>query len=164
MDIQMPEMDGYEATRQIRSVETAQHTKIIALTASAFEDDLTRALTAGCDDFVAKPLKADLILEKMSEHLGVQYVYDEVNAKSVNEPLESAAINLSPSTLTVMPTEWITQLHQATTQLNSQKMLALVDQIPLEHAVLSEALQQKINTFDFEQIMQVTQQVLDEEE
>ncbi len=61
MDIQMPEMDGYEATTAIRKIEsvTGNHTPIIALTANAAEDDKNACLKVGMDDFLTKPIRSE---------------------------------------------------------------------------------------------------------
>ena len=71
MDIQMPIMDGYTAIREIRRIEDAQTTQIIALTASAFQEDVERALGAGSTGFVAKPFERNHLLLTIAEHLGV---------------------------------------------------------------------------------------------
>jgi len=65
MDLHMPQLDGLEATRQIRALQSgAKEVPIIALTASAFTDDRDRCLSAGMNDFITKPIKLDYLLEK----------------------------------------------------------------------------------------------------
>lgn len=86
MDMRMPEMDGYEATRRIKASEYSWSPKILALTANAFEEERLVALAIGCDDFIRKPCQEEVILEKIAEHLGVRYLYDE----SVESPLTTA--------------------------------------------------------------------------
>lgn len=67
MDIKMPEMDGLEATRIIR--EKSKDIPIIALTAFAFNDDRTRTLEAGCNDFLTKPISSLLLKETLEKYL-----------------------------------------------------------------------------------------------
>jgi CheY-like chemotaxis protein len=67
MDISLPVMDGYEATRQIRTTMTA--TPIIGLSAHAMSGDADRAKQAGCNDYLTKPVDEDLLLEKLKEYL-----------------------------------------------------------------------------------------------
>ena len=71
MDIQMPVMDGYGATAAIRAWELAQGrtpTPILALTASAFQEDVERARAAGCDAHLSKPIKKPLLLDAILRH------------------------------------------------------------------------------------------------
>lgn len=69
MDIQMPDMDGLEATRQIRADGQTSSIPIIALTALAMPGDLERCLEAGANDYMAKPVKLKQLLEKIAQQL-----------------------------------------------------------------------------------------------
>jgi signal transduction histidine kinase/CheY-like chemotaxis protein len=71
MDIHMPEMDGYEATRRIRASGSVQASSvpIVAMTANVFKEDIERCLTAGMNDHVGKPLDFDVILDKLRTYL-----------------------------------------------------------------------------------------------
>jgi CheY-like chemotaxis protein len=192
MDIRMPIMDGYAATKQIRAMEAAssahsslslqatepqnaeqratpiattkaQSTKIIALTANAFAENQVQALAAGCDDFVAKPLQTQTILEKISQHLGVQYIYDtDKHLVSMLDETVPQTVPLTFQALQVMPTDWLRQLYQITTQLDSERFLLLLEQIPEQHVALTQALQEKLNNFDYEQILHLIEQALAE--
>lgn len=71
MDIQMPIMDGYSATKQIRAWEKEHHrneTPIIAFTAHAFEEDIYASHEAGCNDHIVKPLKKDKLLSILEKY------------------------------------------------------------------------------------------------
>ena len=162
MDMCMPIVDGYEAARQIRNRERElKHeriasTKIIALTASAFIEQQQTTVEAGCDDFVSKPFRQEEILKVVSEHLGVQYLYNAVaDELDISIPaefvLDTAAIN-------VMPTEWVAQLHDAAAQGNDLKCLQLVAQIPPERTALIEALTHWVEIYQFDRLMVLTHQ------
>jgi CheY-like chemotaxis protein len=165
MDIQMPGMNGYDATRCIREIEQAQgatrSTPIIAVTASAFEDQQKEAIASGCNDIVTKPFKSNRIFEKIANYVPVRYRYD-TQTLNLMAPLSSApaSLRLESSLLEPMPLSWIQSLHQAATQGNDLWISDLLADIPADHWVLGQTLNYLIQEFEFEQITAVTQVVL----
>ena len=71
MDIQLPGLDGYEATRRIRSDPELKQTPIIAVTSYALSGDDKKALEAGCDDYIAKPFRPQVLLDCLAKHLNL---------------------------------------------------------------------------------------------
>ncbi len=152
MDMRMPVKDGYEATREIRQLEADNRGKtvIIALTASAFEEDRALVIAAGCDDFVRKPFREEVIWQKMGEYLGLKYIYAD------NEPNQP---NYSPvfldslqSLLKLISPVWIGQLQQAARECDDEKIIALTAEIPPDYATLAQGLQQLAGEFSFDAI------------
>ena len=69
MDLSLPRMDGWTATRHIKADETIQHIPVIALTAHAMVGDKERALEAGCNDYISKPINLKELANKLSGFL-----------------------------------------------------------------------------------------------
>ncbi len=69
MDMSLPGMDGWEATRQIKAAPETNHIPVIALTAHAMSDDREKALAAGCDDYDTKPVEWERLLGKIGRFL-----------------------------------------------------------------------------------------------
>jgi CheY-like chemotaxis protein len=65
MDVQMPELDGLEATRKIRKLANAAQPHIIAMTANAMEGDRQLCLSAGMDDYISKPIRVDELIDAL---------------------------------------------------------------------------------------------------
>ncbi|MBE9128006.1 MULTISPECIES: GAF domain-containing protein [unclassified Coleofasciculus] len=159
MDMRMPVMDGYQATQAIRSHWKGQGTVIIALTASVFDKQRSVVLSAGCDDFVTKPFREEVIFEKMTEHLGVRYVYEEDIPPTLTLP-DAPVKSLTPEALAVMSADWLAQLHQASLSAREKAILHLIAQIPVEHSALTRSLTQMVNTLCFDQIVDLTRPLL----
>lgn len=179
MDIRMPVLDGYGAARAIRDLEQEIHqspvtnvpkTVILALTASAFQEQTQHILGAGCDDIIIKPLQSDILLNKIAQYLKVEYVYQQSPVEVVNaHTSDSQGINLAQLKflLSQKPAEWLTQVQQAAVQGNDELIVQLVQQISSEQEAtefsqyeeLATALSDLARNFQFEKIIEIIQQV-----
>ncbi len=70
MDISLPGMDGYEATRQIKATDELKQVPVIGLSAHAMSGDAAKAFAAGCDDYLTKPVDDELLFTKLKTFLG----------------------------------------------------------------------------------------------
>lgn len=70
MDMSLPEVDGWEATRQLRASPETRELPIIALTAHAMADDRDKALAAGCNDYDTKPIEFSRLVQKIEQLIG----------------------------------------------------------------------------------------------
>jgi signal transduction histidine kinase/ActR/RegA family two-component response regulator len=82
MDIQMPEMDGYEATRRIRALDTpnAKTIPIIAMSANVFREDIEQCIASGMDDHIGKPIDVNDMTVKLSKYLKKDHTFDSIPA------------------------------------------------------------------------------------
>ncbi|NEO88425.1 MAG: response regulator [Spirulina sp. SIO3F2] len=144
MDMRMPVMDGYQATQQIKSHLKGQATVIIALTASVLERERSIVLSAGCDGFVRKPVKENLIFETLAEHLGIIFVYEDTST-----PTLAAPSTLTPEDLAPIPQDWLQQLKKAAVIARPAPILELIEQLPPEHAALATPLRRMVENYQF---------------
>ncbi|MBD2677270.1 MULTISPECIES: PAS domain S-box protein [Nostoc] len=164
MDMRMPVMNGYDATKEIRArernIDTNHRTVIIALTASAFEEQQASILAAGCDDLVRKPFREQVIFEKMAEYLHVDYIYAEQISENATEKkpdnIQSPILDLH-SAIAMMPAEWISQLNQAAIEVDAERIFQLIEQIEPTHSNFAEELTNLVRNFCFDEIIDLTE-------
>ena len=147
----MPVMDGLEATHRIKSTDAGSHTKIIAITAQALEEDRMRIMQAGCDDFIRKPYRNAEIFDALSRHLGLRFVYEE---KPVTPP-EEPEMELRPEQLAVLPSELIQQLYQAVLELDPERHSIVIEKIIQYNSPLGKALQKYCEKFDYDYLLKL---------
>lgn len=170
IDTRMPAMGGLEATKQIRMLERQrspedlrQETIIIALTASVFEERRGEVLAAGSNDFVRKPFREEIIFEKIQQHLGVLYCYEDLPvAATVSRKINwlRKPDSFYIEALSGMPITWLEDLDFAANHLREEWVCELIDQIPQTSAALAEALRGLAYDFHLDEIVRLTQATL----
>lgn len=152
MDMRMPVMDGLEATRRIRSVERRDggpHVPVLALTASAFDHDRDRILSAGCDDVVTKPFREEVIFAKLAEHLHVRFRREETVTAATEGQVAPGANGLQG--LDELDPDWRLRFRAAILQGDVQTAHSELDRLGDNSP--APALRRLVQTYQFDEIL-----------
>jgi len=162
MDMRMPVLDGYEATKQIRKLELAnpslKPTVIIALTASAFKQEESEILSCGCNDILTKPFREVEIFDALAKYLKVEFLYENITStktlpdKLLTEVFERERLNQVPS-------KWLKELTQALTICDTDKAETIVDQIKEKDSELATQMQSMINNLQVDKLLDLIERV-----
>ncbi|MGB3692751.1 MAG: response regulator [Spirulinaceae cyanobacterium] len=110
-DFVMPQMDGFEMLRRLRSSDLVDSTILIASSASVFDTDKQKSLEAGFNDFLPKPVNQDELLEKLEKHLPIEWVYQPQNkAQLVRNHPEKEGIS-EHNSVVFPPSEKVSELY-----------------------------------------------------
>ena len=149
MDMRMPVMNGYDATRKIRKQANEDEVVIIALTASAFEHERREVLKAGCNDFMSKPFRNEELFAKMERHLDINFVFEETNKNehTIDDSQKSLSISLAK-----LDDDLQDKLNQAATAYSLEKVTFVANQIAQHDKHLAKTIMQLAKNFDFGKI------------
>ncbi|HSH02329.1 MAG TPA: PAS domain S-box protein [Anaerolineae bacterium] len=148
MDIRMPILDGITATKLIREMPQGKDVVVIALTASAFEEERHEILSSGFDDFVRKPYHETDLFHVIGQHLDVVYVYDDdTKPRSDEDELRPLLTNQ------LFPVSWLQRLHEVTSKARSDQLLNLIQEIEEKYPQTAETLRQYVAEFRFDDIL-----------
>ena len=156
MDMRMPVMDGYTATKTIKAHSQGQATAIIALTASVLEEERAVVLSAGCDDFLRKPFRESEIFKAMNKHIGVTYIYEDITPKNT-EGTRTREL-LTAEAIGALPAELLAQLQEAVMFSDEYLIATLVKQIAAQNEPLAQAIEVALHNFEYEKVLNLIQQ------
>ncbi|HND40044.1 MAG TPA: AAA family ATPase, partial [Accumulibacter sp.] len=148
MDRRMPEMDGLEATRQIRALDGGRAVKIVAVTASVFADEDAAMLAAGIDDVLHKPVQSSAIFDCLARMLGVSYSYKESTASSGT----AAVVASNKASLADLPEDLRRELIDALLVLDTARIDALVARAAEADPAAGQFLRDRTVDFEYELI------------
>lgn len=179
MDMRMPVMDGYQATKRIRKLEgqrakvegqkedssrpspfAPRPTPIIALTASSFEEERAVILAAGCDDFLRKPFQENDLFTLMQKYLDLRYVYEEDEghrAKGTRQGTQGTGQKaeevLTTERLAEIPSALLLKLEEATDRSSMKQIAAILEELRLYNAQIADALIRLSQNFQYDEIL-----------
>ncbi|NDJ52953.1 MAG: PAS domain S-box protein [Chloroflexi bacterium] len=156
MDMRMPVMDGYEATRQIKASAGGEKPVIIALTASGLEHERQAVLASGCDDYVRKPVREQVVMHKMAEHLDVSFEQSAPLPKA--DPKHPTSRETVHVPLSRLPVEWLQALQDAAIGVDRQEVLRLVNTIQGEYPSVAEQLMGLVRQYRFDTLQTIIEE------
>jgi|GEM_PF-2480963 len=143
MDMRMPGMDGYAATRAIRKLPNGRDTPIVALTASAFAEDRAGILEAGCNDVLTKPVEAGALFACMHRLLPIEFEYAPVAPTPA--PIEAAEVDLER-----LPADVRQRLAEAALILDAGTVRAIARECEAEYPEIAAFIRAEVDRYHFE--------------
>lgn len=150
MDMRMPVMDGYEATRKIRQLDNGKNVKIIALTASAFIEQHQGIIEAGCDAVLHKPFHIPEIFAVLSKQLEVKFIYQDSPVTAT-----SPTSKITSQMMATLPFDLLEKLRKATIDLDTEKVDAVISLIHELEPEMADSLTALAKGYQFDQIIQL---------
>jgi PAS domain S-box-containing protein len=149
MDFRMPVMDGHEAIRRIRAMAGGADTKIIAVTASAMDENRQELLRIGADDFISKPFREVELFQKIHAHVGVEYIYAEPPTAAAQEE----AAELTPESLAGWPQNLIHAMREAVITADLDQLLATIQEVEARDPHLARGLRRLAEGFQYQKLL-----------
>jgi CheY-like chemotaxis protein len=149
MDFRMPVMDGHEAIRQIRGMVGGKDLKIIAVTASAMDENRLDLIAIGADDFISKPFREVELFQKIHSHVGVEYVYAEHPTAAAQE----AVAELTPESLDGLPEDLLHVMREAIIRADLDDLLEQIQEVETRDPRLAQELRRLAEHFEYQKLL-----------
>ncbi|MFZ4617165.1 MAG: ATP-binding protein [Rectinemataceae bacterium] len=151
MDMRMPVMDGYEATQRIKATMAGSIIPIIAVTASAFDEDFERVMAAGIYAHLRKPLRSEELFAVLGKCLGLHYVFSE---DRTIDPGHLNVAQLTAESLAALPRETVKAMLQAVEECDSARLTELIASVEKLDAAAAHGLQALADRYDYTRLGQ----------
>jgi PAS domain S-box-containing protein len=149
MDFRMPVMDGHEAIRRIRAMAGGKELRIIAVTASAMDENRQELMEIGADDFISKPFREVELFQKIHAHVGVEYVYAEHPTAAAQEEADP----LTPESLAGWPQDLIHSMCEAVITADLDQLLAKIQEVEARDPRLARGLRRLAEGFQYQKLL-----------
>ncbi len=147
MDVVMPEMDGAEASRLIRMTDWGKDVPIIAVSASALDEERDSILKLGVSGFISKPMDERALLEEIRLHTGVEYEYVD-EERSANTP-----VSIDPESFRTLPRNLRLRIREAASRGQITQLADIVAEVASHDKDVAEHLSLLVNDFEMDRVL-----------
>jgi len=152
MDIRMPVMDGVEATKRIKAMPEGENIVVIAVSASALDEQRVEVLEHGADAFIKKPVKEDELFEELRHHLGLKYIYRE---KEVAPLITARPPEITRNSVAGLTDDFKETLYQAAVIGNLDQLKELLTEAEEIDKDLADILRDRADNFDLKTLLEL---------
>ncbi len=160
MDVQMPVMDGIEATRRIRDLAAGKNVRIIGLTAHAMDREKQEILGAGFDEVIEKPFRHEDIFESLTRNLNIHFIYTSRDREKGEE--QDQKFEIEQHELDNLPLSLSKRLLQAAELLDRDLCLDLISEIKRVNPGLGDRLTLMVKKLQFKELLKMLDNSLEE--
>jgi two-component system sensor histidine kinase/response regulator len=153
MDMRMPVMDGYEATRQIKKTEKGKQTPIVALTASAFEDERKKMESLGMQGYIRKPFRENELFSAISKILEIEYIYED-EAPASKSTLHTNKVLIAED-ISKLPRELVLKMLDALSVADLDLFIDLVGSINSDNEGIAQQLMTLAKNYEYGNLQQL---------
>lgn len=160
MDLQMPLMDGYGATKKIRDLEEKNNaTIIIAFTANVFDHSKEKILASGFNDLIVKPFREIEIFEKFTKHLSIKFKFESSLPTLVTENLETKEQIFTSKRLSMLSDEFISKLERALIVGDNKMAQQVIEEIAVQDKNLAEEMSKMVKNLQIDELLELIEGV-----
>lgn len=153
MDMRMPVMDGYEATRRIKLTDKGRQTPVIALTASIFEDELKKIDTLGMQGYISKPFRESELFKKIGQILGIKYIYENEQIPSPTKYLNQDGT--IEKDIVKIPNGQLLKMQNALAVADLDLLVTLIDGLKIDYSEVANHLGNLAANYDYDQLQRL---------
>lgn len=160
LDLMMPDIDGYQAIRAIRAIPPIANTPILVMSASVMDDSFERSMELGANIFLRKPFQENDLFAAIQQLLGVEYIYEGINAVS-ELPMEFSS-EARDICLREIPAHIVSSLREAVENGNTKQLQVNIDQILEYDPAIANILKGLADNYEYNAMLQLLDEKLDQ--
>jgi PAS domain S-box-containing protein len=154
MDLRMPHMNGFDASKEIKSDQHSKDIHVVAVTASILDVDQRRVVESGMTGYVRKPFKDYELFSMLQEKLGNIFIYQDQTPVE-KEPVQLENRSLTPEAIAILPQDMVQRMRSATMNAQMDDLLTLIEIVAAQSPVIASSLRNLANGFQYDTLLKL---------